>query len=479
LISAAWMFADFPAASGASAKSPVPAPAARAAATKFVADAFAEQIANAKKFAEKIALANKLRETGTGEQKDLAVKYALLTLAANTAAAAGDLQDAFDSVDQIDQTYLIDALKMKSQSALVAVKAARTTEDRRNFVVQIDPLIDQALAADRYDIAIQLGDAAAAQARLSNDAVLSTQANLHIHHVKATAAAYKDLNMSGAPADYKSADPNTNLKVGKFLCFLKGDWNHGVPLLAAGGDPTIKQLADMDLKSPTDAQQQYALAERWWNFADSASALEKTQIRMRASYWYQRAAPNLSGLPQLLAKKRASEAIALAQGGLAPDRAWIVLFRSNDPSIWNKDENRGENDFALALSAAPKKTRWVRLTCLANRKSVIIPITPEKLSGHSPISGGFGWEGTATKENDAFHLGIWSSQLLLDRAGVVAVGRAGNNFRGWGFGRHHAVDRDQGYTWEGEELSGPVVFEIAVKSERLTEAEQHMLLVAQ
>jgi hypothetical protein len=157
--------------------------------------------------------------------------------------------------------------------------------------------------------------------------------------------------------------------------------------------------------------------------------------------------------------------------------AWSVLFRSADPAIWDKEVRRGKDDFALKLStAAPKDVKWLRLTCAANGKAVIIPMTSDALRQRSFVSAGIGWEGRARHAQKAYHLGIGGDHLKLDRRGAVAVGSEGHDRRGWGFGRQHLIDREQAYTWAGEDLKGPVAFEIAVKATALSEAEKKLVL---
>src|SRR5262245_17696113 len=42
-------------------------------------------------------------------------------------------------------------------------------------------------------------------------------------------------------------DAETCLKLGKLICFLKGDWQRGLPLLARGSDERLRELAHQDL----------------------------------------------------------------------------------------------------------------------------------------------------------------------------------------------------------------------------------------
>lgn len=52
--------------------------------------------------------------------------------------------------------YEADALEMKADAAVVAVKALRTPKDHQACVGILAPLIDEAVAVDRYDLAKSL-----------------------------------------------------------------------------------------------------------------------------------------------------------------------------------------------------------------------------------------------------------------------------------------------------------------------------------
>ena len=46
-------------------------------------------------------------------------------------------------------------------------------------------------------------------------------------------------------------DPKANEAVGRYNCFLKGDWQEGLPQLAAGADGQLKQLAETGIERTT------------------------------------------------------------------------------------------------------------------------------------------------------------------------------------------------------------------------------------
>src|SRR5689334_21774151 len=92
--------------------------------------------------------------------------------------------------------------------------------------------------------------------------------------------------------------------MGRYQALSKGNWEKGLPLLARGGDETLKALAKKDLAAPEKAPEQLALAEGWWKAAEGARGDAKIQLLVRALNWYQQAAAQLEGEPRARADAR-------------------------------------------------------------------------------------------------------------------------------------------------------------------------------
>jgi hypothetical protein len=161
------------------------------------------------------------------------------------------------------------------------------------------------------------------------------------------------------------------------------------------------------------------------------------------------------------------------QSPSAPD-TWKVIFRSSDPSIWNDDVSKGPNHFAMSLDLAPDSLRYLRLTNVADKEYVIVAMTKSRL-GQITDDGKYGWVGQNQFESNAHHLGLYHTIWSAGERGNIAV-RGGEVTRGWGFGHiAFAAEGGQGFSWAGKPIS-KTVFEIAVKSESLTQTESKRLL---
>ena len=82
--------------------------------------------------------------------------------------------------------------------------------------------------------------------------------------------------------------PEENEKIGKQLCFLKGNWVEGLPKLAASADEELKGLAHKELAAPELAADRLAVADGWWKVSEHYAPPANKEIRRHAVEWYQK-----------------------------------------------------------------------------------------------------------------------------------------------------------------------------------------------
>jgi hypothetical protein len=439
---------------------------------KALEEIFATELSDPSPTARR-SLAERLIAQAAKADAGSADQFVLLFGGLNAAKEAKDLPLSLAAIEPLAANFQLDAQHLRTSAALsAAIKSDTPAHTLANCRAGLD-IIDQLIIADDFPDASRLMRMLHSLP-ISADPALSDRVKRQTTRIDTLASERARLAPQIERLKSSPTDPSANLAVGRFWCYRVGVWERGLPLLALGSDAKLRELAKWDLSVGSDTQRKADIGDAWWEVANGESGLSEQEIRRHAAQWYESGLPGLKGLAKARIEKRLE---SVASHDPAASDPWVVLFRSRDASIWDSDTARGTNDFAHKLSAAPAETRWLRLTCIANGKSVIIPMTREALSRQSMISDDFGWEGRAAFGLDAYHLGIWSEKLTLDRRGMIAVGSEGHDRRGWGFGRRHQIDKGQGYAWGGEELNGPAVFEIAVRGGNLTEAEQKALLV--
>jgi hypothetical protein len=159
-----------------------------------------------------------------------------------------------------------------------------------------------------------------------------------------------------------------------------------------------------------------------------------------------------------------------------PPRSWTVLFRSDNPAVWNTS-SRGAN-FAIPARQAHSAIHYVRLKRMDTGEALILPVTRSQLprEGRPAHPQGPWWNGSGEDHFGARHLGIvQASPAPSHQRGTLGI--AGHDFEWWtgsGFGHKLGVDDHQIYCWQGKQIPR-TVFEIAVTTGPLTEDEQRCL----
>src|SRR5205085_3163265 len=95
-----------------------------------------------------------------------------------------------------------------------------------------------------------------------------------------------------------SKDTTAALEVGKYYCFVKGQYDRGLPYLARGEHAALKEIAVRDLGEPAKGKARADLAHDWYRLATGEKGLAHRQMLRRALHWYQLALPELEGLTQ-------------------------------------------------------------------------------------------------------------------------------------------------------------------------------------
>jgi hypothetical protein len=155
------------------------------------------------------------------------------------------------------------------------------------------------------------------------------------------------------------SDPEASLELGKFYCFVAGDWGRGAPLLAAGSDAELKRVAEQEMLRPSNPEQQIALGELWEHAGAAIPAALKPASETRCRYWYAQAAPRMSGQRKAALLKKISQLPAaaarlrvLVQNGDGKDQLTITPDQLSWKHIsWTLPTGVRVNDFQWDLKA--------------------------------------------------------------------------------------------------------------------------------
>jgi len=216
--------------------------------------------------------------------------------------------------DAIGGVYDVDSLGAKLATIKTTDRFARTSPQNTVLANVALDLVDEAVAQDDYDSAKELTGLALAAARKARAWQLVKRIVARDKAVKEATETHAQVQAALATLENDSTDANANQAAGEYFCFVKGDWNQGIPMLALGSNTKLKAVATRDLRQANTAEEQDALGDAWWTLAEGREGRERESVMLRAGFWYQQAEPNLGGLvAQKIAKRTAQIAKRTAQ----------------------------------------------------------------------------------------------------------------------------------------------------------------------
>jgi hypothetical protein len=158
-------------------------------------------------------------------------------------------------------------------------------------------------AGNRYDLAKKTAAAAKTLAQKGKDKPLAALASQYEKETKTLSDGFAAIQPALKTIEEKPEDAEANQKLGEFYCFVKEDWDTGLPHLAAGSDARTKSLAEKELAQPATSKDQNALATAWATYAEVVPSPQRPIPRRRARYWWQLAWTGADGLAKSAIEK--------------------------------------------------------------------------------------------------------------------------------------------------------------------------------
>lgn len=288
-------------------------------AEKLVKEVFQQDYA-ATAAQNRVLLARKLLQQGIDTKDDPAARFVLFREARDVAAAAGDVETALQAVRELAGAFDVDEKAMRPAVLAAAAKSARSPEDFRKLAEQYLQLADDALAREDFDLAVQSAGSASGVARKSKDLPLAARADARAKEISDLRLRSDKVKAARNKLAAQADDPEANLILGQYLCVDKGDWEAGLPLLAKGSHPALKNAALRELAKPAAPAEHVAAGDAWWDAGEKESGGARKALWQRAIRWYEAALPEITGLTKAKVERRL--AVAADEGIRA---AWVDL----------------------------------------------------------------------------------------------------------------------------------------------------------
>ena len=255
---------------------------------------YAEKIKDATLDADRIGLAQEMLDQAHVLQADSVGAFALQDAGMTLAATSGGIGEMIGGVDQRIGRYEVDAYDENKKWLLEFGKQSGSRNpENLNGIEYVKRAIKVMYAGIYDDDYLDAGAICRYAYRLSGqrpeDPIpkklnrLRTQLSSAKRAYDSAAEALSDLRND--PSDKDAA-----AEVGRYLCFIKGDWQAGLPLLRRGSNRVLAQIAALDMAGSKDLAGQVAIADAWWDLAEKArTGVYRQASRDRAVTWYDQA----------------------------------------------------------------------------------------------------------------------------------------------------------------------------------------------
>jgi len=307
----------------------VPADDDLAAARELIKQAYEEDYADTAGGPQR--LIDKLLATA-GQVDDSTRRYALLVEAERLAIDAGSIDDAIEASSQRSESYEIDPAACRLDT-LVALSRSDARNDAALCRVLID-LVDQSLSSDRIDVAEKAVVEAIAAAKRSERRERKTATDERKRTGRQAPDAGDDTGLLALAVDkqkelkdhrrwsqaYDEAvetlrtlpdDPAANVTVGRYRCFVKGEWEEGLAALRLGDSEKLRAVAadeaELRRSEQRTTERVMAVANAWWKVSEGSGMQprESRAIKRHAAALYEEAQPTVEDpVDQALIRKR-------------------------------------------------------------------------------------------------------------------------------------------------------------------------------
>jgi hypothetical protein len=340
---------------------------------KAVRDLFKEDYAR-KAPADQKALAQKLYAKAQESKDDPKSQSAFLVEARDVAIGCADVETAVRAVEDIARTFAVEGPGLKLAALNRIASSTKDPEAARTCARALLSLVQEAIRADGFEIATGAAAKAEALAKLSQEPAIlkrATELKAEVESLKTESARVKPLIEKPGAGDAEA--------IGRYQCFVRGDWDAGLPNLLAGSKPPLRTVAEKDVLKPVDADKQLEVAEGWIEIGQKEkSAWRRTRILARARYWLEQAQTSATGIAKMKIEKRLAETEDAEPGA-------VNLLRLIDPKL---DAVEGEWTLENGALASPSLP-WARVQIpYAPPEEYEISLTIERKQGDNALGIG-------------------------------------------------------------------------------------------
>jgi hypothetical protein len=246
----------------------------------------------------------------TGDRS--ALRCALLREALHQAARVPDPALCLRVAEELAKSLEAPAMPVKVEALRLAQKPVTGGGLAREYLVVAVKLLEQASDADEYTAVLPLLPTVKRMALMTSTSALIKSTNELAAQIENLEKEYLPVRLAQKTLATEPDDKGAQLTVGRWLCFFKGAWDKGLPMLAKGSDDALARSASLEAAAPTAVKEQIALGEAWLTIATTVSSPKvKGVIQRRAYLWYSRAQMEATGLEKIRLEKKLADLVKL------------------------------------------------------------------------------------------------------------------------------------------------------------------------
>lgn len=285
-------------------KNPIPTKEQQEAKQAQLTEIYRSEYDNAAK--NRLTFPARLMEIATSVKDDPAARYVLYVDSYKRRLEIKDFSGCAVVIDRLEAEFEIDPYVYRLSFFNAMKKEVRLPAQRALAVSAASEMAEAAIQAGRAVEGPEFARIAENLSKSLPDKTIGIKLSARAREIEKLAGGLGGLKNAKDLLAANPADPNANLLYGKHLCLLEGDWPGGLVALAKAVDPQLSAAARADLAGPSATVTELTLADTWYEIGQREQG-----FLLRAEYWYDRAAKNVSGLDKVKADAQLAKIVAL------------------------------------------------------------------------------------------------------------------------------------------------------------------------
>lgn len=328
---------------------------------ELIRELYQEEYQDAQTPKKRLELAQLMHREGQNTNDDPVGRYTLWKVARDIMVREGEFAAAVGIADNMQTHYRdVDALQQKTQ-ILQDAASWIAPSNLSSFVDTAGEVARDCMAGERFGLAQSFAESLKESLATKATATQLATFDELLGQIHIAELAFKEYQLAFVTLEQSVDDPEANESAGRFLCFIRGDWEAGLPHLAQASDASLQTLAELEVGSSYESANAIEVADGWFDVAESESGIaEQTQIRRHALQWYREIVAGASGLQQRKIESRITALERLLPGDDHSDAdirnvtAKALQYRVHTSKDSRSDfVDRKGNTFTMGMGSRP------------------------------------------------------------------------------------------------------------------------------